>query len=99
MSEDNPLVGDEKVSAVLEALGRSGAKGVNRKDFGGDEFAVEAISESVAAGCGDDQPECVDRFSAMDGDHADRGGTNQPHQSPDQSPQTFVHACRALCKI
>ena len=57
MSEDHPFVSDEKVSAIFESLGRSGTRGINREDFGRDEFAIEAIPESVAAGRGDNQPQ------------------------------------------
>ena len=56
MSEDDPLVGDEEVTAVFQAFRGRGAEGIESKYLDGDEFAVEAISEGVAAGCRCHQP-------------------------------------------
>ena len=73
MSEDDPLVGDEEVAAVFQAFRGRGAEGIDSKYLGGDELAVEAISEGVAAGCRCHQPQGINRLLAMNGDDSDRG--------------------------
>jgi hypothetical protein len=71
MSEDDPLVGDQKVPAIFQALGGSSAEGVKSENLGGEELAVEAVSDSVAARGGDHQPQGVNGFAAMDRDYGE----------------------------
>ena len=91
MSEDDPLVGGNKVAPVFETLGGSGAGVVERQDFRGDELAVEPITDGISTDRGDDQPHGVDVFSAMEGDGAEREGSEQTDAKPRQNFRPFRH--------
>ena len=88
MSEDDPLVGDQKVAAIFQALGGSRAEGIEGKNLRGDEFAVKAVSEGVAAGRGGNQPQRVDGLSAVNGDHCrPQTAPSRRQCSPDKNRQ------------
>ena len=96
MAEDDPLVGDQKVAAVFQAFGGSGAQGIESENLRRDELAVEAVSEGVAAGRGHDQPQRVDRFAAVHCDHADRGRSEQATAPQARIDKGLVHVRRVV---
>ena len=72
MAEHDPFVRHQKIATVFQSFGRGGAQGIERENLRRDEFAVKTISEGVAAGRSHDQPQGVNRFTAVNGDHANR---------------------------
>ena len=79
MAEYHPFIRYQKVAPVFQAFGRSSAERVESKNLRCDELTVEAVAEGIAAGGGHDQPQCVNRFTAMNGHHGDRHKTKQAH--------------------
>lgn len=77
VAEDDPFVGGFEVVAIAEALGRGGAVLAKDKDLGGDELAVEAVGDEVDAGGGDDDPDRVDGFTAVEGDACQVAGAGE----------------------
>ena len=69
MSEDHPLVRDQKITAVFQSLGRGSAQRIDLKNLRRDEGAVEPIAQRVATSGGGNQPESVDRLSTMQRNH------------------------------
>ena len=61
------MVGHE-VAAVAEPLGRRRPAVVEGEDPGGEEAAVEAVGDQIAADGGEDQPGGVDGLAAVQGD-------------------------------
>ena len=49
VAEDDPAVGRHEVAAVVEPLGRGGARRVEREHLRGDEGRVEAVGDEVGA--------------------------------------------------
>jgi len=47
MSKDHPLVGPNEIAAIFQALGGRGAHGIQGQHFGGNEFAVEPVTQSI----------------------------------------------------
>ena len=82
MPEDYPFVSYEKVAPILEALGGRRAARIEGKDLGGDEGAIEAVSEGEATSGSGYQPESVDGLSATNGDHPNRDDANQNNNGP-----------------
>ncbi len=64
VAEDDPAIGGNEVAAVVDALGGSGIRGVEREELGGDEGAVEAVGDRVDRDRGDDEPDGVDGLAA-----------------------------------
>src|SRR5262249_55897637 len=85
VSEDNPLVGRDKVASVVEAFGWSGAKWINYKKFCGDESAVKAISDSIGRDGGDHQPHGIDLLAAMQCDGGESESAEQADENPDKN--------------
>ncbi len=82
VSENYPLVGNEKIAAILKALGRSGTPRIDGENLGSDEGTIKTVSESEAAGRCGHQPESIDGLSSTNGDHANRDDANQNNNSP-----------------
>src|ERR1700685_79491 len=82
MSEHYPLVGDQKITAILEALRWSGAPAIKGKNFDRDKAAVKEVSQRVAASRCRNQPQCINGFAAPQSDHGNshraEGGDGQP---------------------
>ncbi len=91
VSEDDPLVGGKEVAAVFETLGGRSAQGIERQHFGGNKTAVEAISDGVGGDGGDDQPQGVDLFAAMQGDGGQRQRSEQADGDPEKKAEDFWH--------
>jgi len=91
VAEDHPFIGDEKIAAVFQALSGSGAKAVEGKNFGGDEAAVEAITQRVATGRGHDQPKGVDGFATMQSNRADGERSQRRNGTPKQKLKRLIH--------
>ncbi len=70
MTEQDPLVGRFKIVPVAQTLGGCGAPVVQAQHFGGDETGVKTIADQEGTGTGENQPDAVDGFAAMDGDAA-----------------------------
>ncbi len=68
VAEEDPFVRWFVVVAIAKTLGGSGAEGVEHHDAESDEAGVEAVAERVSAKGGDDEPDAVDGFAAMEGD-------------------------------
>ncbi len=49
VTEHHPLVGDQKIASVFEALGRRGAERIEHQNLDGNKAAVEAVSKRIAA--------------------------------------------------
>src|SRR5205814_9413367 len=81
MAEHNPAVRGDKVASIIQSFRRSGSCGIYSEDLDGDELAVEAIPECVAAERRNYEPDCVDRFSAMqrNGAEGQRSGRSNAH--------------------
>ena len=95
VAEHDPAVGRHEVAAVVEALGRRGARGVEDQHLGRDEGAVEAVADGIDADRRDDEPEAVDGLAAVQRDAADSasadGGDEAPNQDTnDRIPGLFL---------
>ena len=94
MAEQEPLVVGQEIPAVVEALGRGRSGRVDDQDLGGNERAIEAVSDGVNAERGDDEPAAVDGFAPTEGDAPDR--TRPQHR--DGAPQQPLGQCgRSPC--
>src|SRR5438067_9698790 len=82
VSENHPFVGGNKVAAVFQTLGRSGALRIKSKNLGGDELAVKAIANRIAANCSCDQPKRIDLLTAMQSDGGQRKRTEDRNSNP-----------------
>ena len=84
------LVGTKSrpLSRRSAGVARSGVQGQN---FGGDEFAVEAVAQGVAADRGHHQPHGIDLFAAVQSDGGDGQRAQQRDCQPDQNSQGFGH--------
>src|SRR5436190_8590619 len=91
MPEDDPLVGGNKIPAIFETLGGSGALRVQCQDFRSDELAVEAISEGVAANRSSNQPKRVDVLATMKSNGGEGQCTQQCDGCPEKSSQPRSH--------
>src|SRR5215469_8578217 len=99
MPEDNPLVRDKEIAAVLKALGGCGAKGIQRQDLRRNELGVETIAQGVTTGCGCHQPQSVDWLRPVKGDDCKGYSAQCGNGSPDEELQGFVHARGTLWRI
>src|SRR5690606_9723993 len=84
MAEDDPAVGGDEVAAVVEAFGGRGARGVQRKDPGRDPGAVEAVTDEVDAGGGDDEPDGAQAFAPVQGDAGEGPDADDHDRRPDR---------------
>ena len=91
MPKHHPFIRHQKVAAVFQALGGSSAKSVERQNLSRDELAIEAVTKSIAAGRGHNQPEGVNRFSAVNGNGGNCHGAQEAHNSPAKKRQNFIH--------
>src|ERR1700722_5548426 len=92
MSEDHPLVGNEKITTVFEALGGSGAESIEGKNLRCNELAVEAVPEGIARRGRHHEPERINRFTAMNRDHSDRDCAKNCDSDPREDRKSLVHA-------
>jgi len=86
MAEQHPLVRGHEVTAVVEALRRCGALGIEAEDARGEEFRVEAVGDDVRTDGGRQQPGGADRFTAGQGEHAECGRAQYGNGYPDDRP-------------
>jgi hypothetical protein len=91
MSEDHPLIGDDEVAAVFEALGGRGAEGIKSQNLRCNELAVKAKSKGVTARGRDHQPQSADRFAAVNGDDSHSQRAKRGNRPPDEDGQEFAH--------
>ena len=83
MAEQHPAVGRHEVVAVVEPLGGRRALRVETKDFVGEELRIEPVGDDVGTDGGDQQPRGIDRLTADEGEHPERGRAEQRNQGPD----------------
>ena len=76
MAEDDPFIGGFVVVALAEAFGGGGAFVIEGHDARGNEFGVEAVSDGLGAGGGEDEQDTIDVLAAVEGDgaQAESGG-------------------------
>nr|GEU28427.1 response regulator GacA, putative [Tanacetum cinerariifolium] len=84
VAEQHVLVGGDVVEAVIEALRRRQAPGVETQHVPGDVQAVIAVGDQVHADRGNHDPDGADRFAALQGDEAERASAQQCDDGPAQ---------------
>ena len=92
--KDDPFVGRKKVTAIVETFRWSGAQRIEGQHFGGNKTAVKAIADGVAGNGGDDQPQGVDLFAAMQCDSRQCQRSQQADGSPEKNAEDFWHEFR-----
>ena len=90
VAEQDVLVGRHVIEAVVVLDGRRDAVRVEPQHRRGDEQAVEAVGDQVDADGGDDQPDGVDGFAAVQGDGAERERADDGDRQPAQRGYCFV---------
>ena len=65
MAKNYPLVGRQKVAAILETFCRGCACSIEDKHCGSNKLAVKAISQRITAKCRHYKPQGIDRFASM----------------------------------
>src|SRR4029077_7168838 len=85
MAEDHPLISADKVAAVLQALSRRGAHGIQRQHLGGDELGIKPIAQRVSTQRRHHQPHGADGLAAMPREGSQRHRSGRAHRYPDQS--------------
>src|SRR5262249_11090343 len=68
VAKENPFVSGDEVAAGVVALGRGGARVVEREQFCGDECGIEAIGDEIDADGGEDEPDRAEGFAALERD-------------------------------
>ena len=99
MAEDYPFIRDKEVAAIFQPLGWGSAKSIDSENLRGDEAAVEAVSQGVAAGRRYDKPESIDGLAAVDRHYTDGQRAGDGYGGPDQEHQSLIHVRRALWRI
>jgi hypothetical protein len=91
VAEQHVAVGRHEVEAVVEFIGRGLALGVQAHHLVGDVQAVEAVGDQVDADGGDDHPDRVDGFAAVECDVTEGEGPHQRKRGPTQPARETIH--------
>jgi hypothetical protein len=81
--EHDPTIGRNEIAAVVEAFGRRGSRRVEREDLGGEECAIEAVTERIDAHSRHDEPHGVDALAAVECDGRQREGAECDDGGPE----------------
>ena len=92
MAQQHPFIRGDEITAVLEPLGRSGARVVQRKYLRGNERGIKPIGDQIRTQRGDDEPDGVERLAAFKGNRRERAGTSQRDASPNHNSQDSLHS-------
>src|SRR3984957_2682038 len=98
MSEYHPLIGDQKVATVFQSLGGCGALAIQGQNSCRDKFAVETVSDGVAAGGRHDKPQSVDWFATVQSHRPYGHGAECGNGSPNKKRDGLIHLHRLLSR-
>src|SRR6266852_89108 len=91
VAEENPFVRWHEVAAVVVAFAGSGARVIERENFGGNESGIEPVSHQITASSSDNEPSCVERLAAMQCDGTERTGAQSRNKHPANEPEDAFH--------
>src|SRR2546422_587990 len=96
VAEENPFVGGHEVAAIVVAFAGSGARIVERKNFGRDKSGIEPIGHQITAHRRHNKPGGVERLAAMQRDGTERAGTQSPKDHPASDAEDAIHFAALL---
>ena len=85
VAEEDAPVRRHEVLGVVVVLRRRRAGVVRLRDVALDVLGVEAERDEIAADCGEDEPDRVDRFTARKGEHAPTDAAQQRNGDPNNN--------------
>src|SRR5712692_4395258 len=91
VAEENPFVRGHEVAAVVVALARSGARVVERENFGGDKSGIEPVRHQVTTHRGNNEPSRIERLAAIESDLAKRSCAKQRDPKPNDDNEDALH--------
>ena len=97
VTEQYPFVCGDEVAAIVVTLGGSRAGVIEREQLRGNECGVESIGDEIDADSGEHEPDCAERFAALERDFGDSRRAEQRHQNPHEHFERFIHVPRSCC--
>ena len=94
VSEDDPLVGGDVVASVVESNGGGGALVVELEDVAGDDPAVYAVGYVVGADGGGEEPCCIDRLTAFEGEPCEACRSEEGDEYEKQRSENPAHSVK-----
>src|SRR5713226_5143396 len=91
VAEENPFVRGHEVAAVVVALARSGARVVERENFGGDKSGIEPVRHQVTTHRGNNEPSRIERLAAVESYLAERSCAKQRDPEPNHDNEDALH--------
>src|SRR5882724_2528840 len=91
VAEEDPLVGGHEVAAVVVPFAGRSACVIERENLCGNERGIQAERDEIATDRGDDKPDGVQRFAAMQCDGAECARTENGNANPDRNAEGALH--------
>jgi hypothetical protein len=85
MSKNDPLVGDQKIAAILQSLRGCCTPTIERKNFDCDKTTVKAVSQRETTSRSHNQPQRINGFTAPQGDYGDSQRTEAGDSQPEEN--------------
>src|ERR1051326_2515283 len=97
MSEKPPLVGRDKIAAVVETFRGRSPRVIQGQQFRGDESGVQPVSHQVTADRSNHKPRRADRFSAVQSDLPQPHGAANRNCQPGAKSHQPLHFVVPVC--
>src|SRR6266850_3203862 len=91
VAEEHPLVGGHEVATVVVPFAGRSSRVIERENLCGNKGGIEAKRDEIAADRGDDKPDSVQRFAAMQCDGAECARAQNDDANPDCNVEGSLH--------
>src|SRR5882724_4842023 len=94
VAEEHPLIGGHEVPAVVVAFAGSGARVIEHEDLRGNKGGIEAEGNEIATDRGNDKPDGIQRFAAMQCDGAECARAENGDANPNRNAEGALHLAK-----